>query len=75
MLSNNQNRHEEINNSRRRLLKIGYLDVFEPRSRKFGSPKYYRLTGVGRCVITTYNRLMIQLLEEEGAGYDLFALA
>jgi len=63
-----------VRNSRRRLLEIGYLDVFESFSRKFGSPKYYRLTGIGQNVITSYNRLMIQLLEERGAGYDLFVL-
>ena len=63
-----------IRNSKRRLLKIGYLDVFEPSSHRFGLPKHYCLTGVGSTVVTSHNTIMIPLLEEKGAGYDLFAL-
>ena len=64
-----------VRNSRRRLLRIGYLTVFDPFSQKFGSPKHYRLTGIGQVVISSYSELMLELLEERGSGYDLFALA
>jgi len=52
-----------IHSSRRRLIKGIFLYCHGVFSKKFGSPKYYNLTGRGRLVVKYYNRVMLGILE------------
>jgi len=52
-----------IHSARKRLTKGIFLQCYGAFSKKYGSPKYYNLTGRGRLVVKYYNRVMLGILE------------